>query len=740
LQNTPSQEGATTTEPTEKTDPDRPGRPTRPYRIPFVLIGITALAHIIFFLPVGGVSSDIPEVGDISTQEVIAPFTFPILKEKTELEKERRTVYRNVPVVLDFVKEMRDSALGDFDSVWNVAGKIIKDNSIPAREDSLSALFPRLSPEGIKTFLGLRRTSDIEQVIVELLSEIHSAGIFDWKSLSEGDTAHIFNIHWGKKDEIIPAERVTTIEAAREKLKAKTEERFRSYPEKGQLVYELAVGFIRPNLIPDMELTQENRRKSVENVKPVRGMVLKDQRIVDAHERITEETREKLLSLAIAKSGRYSTPPVIYNILRVLARLLLTVMIIGTLAYITRRFIPDTWFDSAKLAVVLAAVWLPGFFAFVFRLAGWPELLTPIAFSATLLSALFGSELAAAVALSSALLIGLAGEGSYSLLMVLIIEGIIAGVAFSGIATRRESFRPIAYTVTASVMAIVVIDFVSFSEFGHLGIHAVSVFAGSTFGILLALALLPVFERFVGVVTRFTLMEYADTNAPVLQQLAIEAPGTFHHSIVVGNLAETAAEAIGANPLLAKVGALYHDIGKLTHPEYFSENLGDYNPHDKLSPHMSFLVLSAHVKEGVRLAKVHNLPEPVVDIIREHHGTSIMSYFYEQAKEQDQSVVEDAFRYPGPKPQTKEAAIVLLADSIEAKVRSMGELNLKSLNKLVKSTIDEKFESGQLSECDLTTHNLTLIREAFIKIMEGVLHKRPNLLTTETSHETSKKG
>jgi len=728
---TPSKDDNQSRESMENGDSERPDRPKRPTRLSYILLGIAALAHILFFLPIEGVSTDIPAIGDVSTKEIIAPFSFPIIKTPEELERERETVRLNVPVILVHSGSIKDSAVAEFDSLWDIAQQLSQKNNIPARRDSLEALFPELSQEAINTFFELRRVSDIRTTIVGLLADVYSEGIFSWEFIPPGDTARLFNIKWGKRDEIIPSDRVMTVDVAREKLGEDVADRFRSYPEKGELIFELTSQFVYPNLIPDMELTRANRLKAVENVKSIRGVVLKDQRIVDAHERITEEIHQKLVSLAVAKSGRLATPPVVFSILRVLSRLIFTVMIIGILAHFIARFVPHIWIDSAKFAIVLALVWLPGLLAFVFRLVGWTEFPTPIAFSGALLAILFGSVTAVAATLSAALLVALAGEGSYALLVVLVIQGIVAGITFDKISTRRDSFRPIAYTAIASLIAIGVVDFVSLVEYGGFWIKSVSVVAGSVFGSLLALALLPVFERFVGEVTDFTLVEFSNTNAPVLQQLAIEASGTFHHSIVVSSLSETAAEAIGANPLMAKVGALYHDIGKLTHPEYFSENLSEDNPHSKLSPHMSFLVLSAHVKEGVRLAEVHDLPQPVINIIKEHHGTSVMYYFFELAKSQDPSVTQDAFRYPGPKPQSKEAAIVMLADAVEAQLRSMEETEHKAMKKVIKNVIDNKFAEGQLSECNITTRDLTLISEAFFKIIEGVKHRRPSLSTPQ---------
>lgn len=726
--------------PTEATPPRSPSekdisgkdvQSSKPERAIYVLIALTVLAHIFFFMPFHGVTPDIPEVGDISTEEVIAPFTFEIVKSDEELAQERATVSFNVPVVLDFSVEISDSILGKFDSLWESSLQFIEKKSMRGRADSIRVYFPWITAEEAKTLSEFRIVSNVRQNVRELLTEIYASGVFDWESMPEGDTAHLFNIRRNDEEDIIPAERITTLTEAERKLEERSRERFTDYPEKGEIVHSIALGMLRANLIPDMELTLENRESAVANIEPVRGLVLEDQRIVDAHEKITDDIHQKLVSLAIAKSGRYSTTPTVFSAFQLVGRLILTLLILVIFSFLIKHYYEDIWRDPAKFAVVMFAIWLPGMFAFIFRLASWPELLTPMAFSASLLAILFGTHLGIIAVIAATLLMTFSGDISVSVFTVMLIQGIVASEVFSSVAKRRQSIKPILYTIAAGVIAVTILDFVSFGEFGKMGLKALSVSAGSAFGPLLAIALIPVFERIVGIITDFTLLEYANTNAPVLQQLAIEAPGTYHHSMVVGNLAERAAEVIGANPLLAKVGGLYHDIGKLTHPEYFSENLSDHNPHDKLSPHMSFLVLSAHVKEGSRLARIHGIPKAIADIIQEHHGNSSMRYFYEQAKSNDPSVTEDAFRYQGPVPQTREAALVMLADSVEAKIRSMEKVDSNILKRTIKDTIDEKFEMGQLAETNLTTRDLNLIASSFQTIMEGVLHRRPSLEIAE---------
>lgn len=244
----------------------------------------------------------------------------------------------------------------------------------------------------------------------------------------------------------------------------------------------------------------------------------------------------------------------------------------------------------------------------------------------------------------------------------------------------------------------------------------------------IAMATLKIFEFFFGVITNFSLLELSDFNQPLLKRMILEAPGTYHHSIVVSNLAETAADAIGANALLTRVGAYYHDIGKMEKPEYFTENqLVGGNKHDNIEPSMSRLVILKHVKEGIALAKKSKINSLIIDFIPQHHGTSLMHYFYQKALEDTEdrsSVKEDNYRYPGPKAQTRETAIVLLADSVEAATRALDESNPQKIEEVVRKIINNKFIDGQLDECNLTLKEIESIARTFTHTLGAIYHAR----------------
>jgi len=247
---------------------------------------------------------------------------------------------------------------------------------------------------------------------------------------------------------------------------------------------------------------------------------------------------------------------------------------------------------------------------------------------------------------------------------------------------------------------------------------------------VIVLGVLPVFEYLLQTVTNISLLELADSHHPILQRMILEAPGTYHHSLIVGNLSDAACTTIGANGLLARVGSYYHDIGKLQKPEYFIENQQiKKNLHDALSPTMSKLIIMNHIKEGLDLAKKYSLSPTLWDFIQQHHGNSLVYYFYRRAlegKEEDQEVTEEGFRYSGPKPNTKEIAIVLLADSVEAATRTLKEPTPAAIEEVVHKVINNKFIDGQLDECELTLKDLEKISSVFTKILSGIYHSRVN--------------
>ena len=354
--------------------------------------------------------------------------------------------------------------------------------------------------------------------------------------------------------------------------------------------------------------------------------------------------------------------------------------------------------------------------------------IAPMAGISILLALLLSLNASFVVTLLLSLIFGVMIQGRMDLFFVMFLGGTVGAIAVRN--TRRRNH------LLSAGLFVGIFNFVVISCFGLFKGESPPIFLKEGFwgfgsGILssfLVMGLLPVLETLFNITTNITLLELSDLNNPLLKELILKAPGTYHHSLVVGNLAEAACGAISANSLLARVGAYYHDIGKLNKPEYFSENeLEPQSRHEELKPSMSSLIIVNHVKDGVELAKRHKLPRSLIDFVEQHHGTSLIYYFYQRALEkvEDEGFLEeDDYRYQGPKPQTKEAAVVLLADSVEASSRALSDPTPAKIKAMAQKIINNKFIDGQLDECDLSLKDLHKIADSFAKILTGIFHSR----------------
>ncbi|MBI5848123.1 MAG: HDIG domain-containing protein [Nitrospirae bacterium] len=351
----------------------------------------------------------------------------------------------------------------------------------------------------------------------------------------------------------------------------------------------------------------------------------------------------------------------------------------------------------------------------------------PIATGAMLVTLLFDFHTAITFSFTVSLLTGYWLEESFFPIYTFV--GSLTA-AFSVIRCKKRSalLRGGLYVILVNI-CLVIIFLISkgelFTEKAPAAI-VLAIFSGTTVSAIVSL-ILPLFEYLFKVTTDISLLELLDLNQPLMKMLMINAPGTYHHSVIVGSLVESAAEAVGVNPLLARVSSYYHDIGKAKMPEYFVENQsGAPSKHDRLTPHMSSMIIINHVKEGVELAKQYQLPQSIIDIIRQHHGTAVLTYFFQKAKDMghDISPGEEEYMYPGPKPQTRVAALVMMADAVEAASKVLNDPTPARISALVEKIINHIFLEGQLDECELTLKDISEIKKRFIYILTGIMHKR----------------
>lgn len=380
--------------------------------------------------------------------------------------------------------------------------------------------------------------------------------------------------------------------------------------------------------------------------------------------------------------------------------------------------------------------------------------LIPMAAASMLVRFILNSETALVFAIILSLLSGLFLQNNMEISLYYLIGGVVGAHMVGRVERRSTVFRCGLYLGLVNValvlgMHLVEVATTSVMDYQRLMVSCLFAFAGGIFSSLTMLAISPVFEMLFNYTSNIQLLELANMNHPLLREMIVRAPGTYHHSQLVGILAESGAQAIGARALLARVGSYYHDIGKMKKPMYFIENQKGENPHDHLAPSMSALIIEAHVKDGIEMAREHKLPQLLIDFIPEHQGTKLIGYFYNRAKTlagPDAVIEERDYRYTGPKPQTREAGIVMLADTIEAAVRTLAEKSPQKIQATVEKLVNMHFADGQLDECDLTLRDLHKIVEAFVKILIGIYHQRVEypeqkpasaIKVVRTEHETS---
>jgi putative nucleotidyltransferase with HDIG domain len=351
----------------------------------------------------------------------------------------------------------------------------------------------------------------------------------------------------------------------------------------------------------------------------------------------------------------------------------------------------------------------------------------PVPAGAMLVSLLFDFHTAITFSFVVSLLTGLwLHDASFTIYAF--VGSIIA--AFSVIRCKKRSsiLKGGLFVITANVLTVTMVLLFKCKLFTAITPSSIMFAVLGGFGVTAIVSvLLPILEYSFKVTTDISLLELLDLDQPIMKTLMVTAPGTYHHSVIVGNLVESAAEAVGVNPLLARVSAYYHDIGKVKMPDYFIENQsGSISKHEKLTPHMSSMIIINHVKEGVELAKQYKIPEPIIDIIKQHHGTMLVSYFYQKAKEQqeDTSPVEEDYKYLGPKPQSRVAALVMMADAVEAASKVLTDPTPARITSLVDRIINHIFLDGQLDECELTLKDIHEIKKRFSYILTGIFHKR----------------
>ena len=665
--------------------------------------------------------------GDVMLKSIYAPFDFKIKGDidYRATEALRKSAADLMPPVYIIDASVKDAVLSKVNSFFT-AIQPFKDASDTEDRDSKlkEAVAPYDMPLAIAN--SILELKDIEGFIAEAAKSIEylsDKGIIaapESAALNKGPLKTVILINRSKnKEELMPREELSSLSDIRKKSDL-IPVSFKDRKEKSLLIDFISIA-LTPNVKYQEEETESRKQAQASKINPVYNTVevKKNELILNKGERILKEDMAKLDAIGQREPGSL-------KIVAFLGAALIVILFMLLLVLYIEFYEPRLIVDNKELILLASICVIMMLAAKVIILSPWPSNLIPASAASMLIALLLNNRLAIIATCFLSIIIGMISGGRLDVTAVSVVGGMVGIFAVKDV-RRRSQLVAAGFAVGFANMTY----FIGVGLINSLGFHTymTEAFIGLANGIFSAIivtGILPIFEMTFKTITDISLLEIADLNHPILKEMVIRAPGTYHHSLVVGNLAEASCEAIGANALLARVSSYFHDIGKIEKAEYFSENQSCGSMHDKLSPTMSSLIITNHVKNGVELAERYGLNKKIVDIIRQHHGTGLVFYFFKRAleKTEDHEVFEEGFRYHGPKPQTKEAACVLLADSVEAASRMLSDPTPSSIQGLVKKVINNKFIDAQLDECELTLKDLEKIAEIFTHILTGIYHSR----------------
>ncbi|UFU01386.1 HD family phosphohydrolase [Radiobacillus kanasensis] len=492
-------------------------------------------------------------------------------------------------------------------------------------------------------------------------------------------------------------------------------------------LYDISKFAVVENSFFDVETTMEAQKQAASNVEPV--MIRAGEVIVREGQTITNEIYEKLSLVGLLNNER--------NVFPIIGLLLLITLICATISYELHTYSKK---DNLNPGRILAVVIIAVFMVTVMKVVSIYNtsmyqffLLVPAATGAMLIKVLLNERVAIVLSSLFALMGSLIfnGEipGAFNMEagIYIFFSQVVGSILIRNLQDKTAILKAAIGITVVNEIVILMFLFLSFESYTIPEILIQSGFgvASAFLSVILTMGMIPYFEAGLGILSESKLLTLANPNHPLLRKILTEAPGTYHHSVMVANLSETACEAIGANGLLARVAAYYHDLGKTERPHYFIENqMGIQNPHDLLEPIQSAEIIIRHPYDGAMLLKKHKLPKEIIDIAEQHHGTTLLKYFYYKAKDKYKDIEESNYRYAGPKPQTKEAAVICICDSVEAAVRSLQEPTMKKIEEIVYSIIQDRLNDGQLNECPITINELHVIQKTICETLAGIFHSR----------------
>ncbi|MDD5645191.1 MAG: HDIG domain-containing protein, partial [bacterium] len=667
--------------------------------------------------------------GDVSGRNIVSEYAFEYA-DRQKTAKIKDEAMQSVPPVCIREVDVEASNLQKINSFFETLAGISADGAVAIEEKlaaAKSADIFELSDDEITLLMRKDNPYLVKESIVSALKDIYRAGV-----ISMDDRFQIEKTGDYQKIRIMSGNTVEDRNIADIHVRAKIISDIKKIADKcfsdNRKIRDPAVKIfsvcIVPNIVYSAELTKEEKTKAALSVRPVVDQVPENTVLVKKGTIVTEKQIEMLKAyykIAFTKEflkGKY---------LVFLGKVAIVLMLIFAAGIYLREFQSDIFGNNKVLFMMEILFVLAGIIYKAVIYMGFSEFILPMAVISMTLAMLVNSRIALFTTLLASIFCALI-SGSMTVAFTGIIGGMVAITSVSGVRYRSGLIKAGLFTAVSMFMTVFAMETVWGTNIEESLKMAGIGFSSGMAAPFIVMGVLPFLETGFGLITNIHLLEMVDLNHPILRKMMIDAPGTYHHSLIVGNLSESAADKIRANSLLAKVGSYFHDIGKTIKPEYFSENeSGIKSKHDELIPSMSNLIITAHVKDGIELAKKYKISRAIFDIIRQHHGTSLVYFFYKRAKDQSNAagdVNEEAFRYPGPKPSSKEAAIVLLADAVEAASRTLEKPTPARIRNFINEIVDEKIIDGQLDECPLTIKDIEDIKDAFSIVLSGMFHTR----------------
>lgn len=645
----------------------------------------------------------------VSDKTIYAPAT---VEDQQATESKKQAAEDAVEDQYTLKKGYTDNRLDLITSIFDSIGEVKKD----AEKDKKSP-----SEKSLVKSVKNKLTQDVnESVSEDAIKSLLHANNEDFSFVRDSVITAVNTVMSSE----IPSEKL-----AEAKDKVAKELKSASVPSKYlAAATEIGKYAVIPNYVFDPKATDEKRQEASDSVQPVQ--IKQGQVLVEENDLIDREVYRKLELTGLLNNS---------NLLKPISGLLLMIgLFIATLVYYFEKQQQELKLKNKSLllfSIITTLILVIMEVVSLFQKIEYTNIgyLVPIAAGAILIRLLLNERLAILgsiiLAICGSMMFnqGVTGTFNYVIGIYYLISS-ISGILFLGKHNARSKILQtglfVSFINMIIVLSLLLIQNTALSPVEIGTLMLMGVVSGLASSVLI-IGLMPFFETGFGILSTMRLIELSNPNHPLLRKILTETPGTYHHSVMVANLSEAACEAVGANGLLARVGAYYHDLGKTKRPQYFIENqMNMDNPHDKLSPQLSKNIIIAHTTDGANMLRSYKFPKELVDIAEQHHGTSLLKFFYYKAKEKGDQITEKEFRYPGPKPQSKEAAIISVADSVEAAVRSMHNPNPERIEKLVRGIISDKLQDGQFSECDLTFRELDTIAKTLCATLKGIFHSR----------------